>query len=248
MVRAGWRAAACLVLLAGAWMAWRFLGNKGPDEISVYNPSGKILQVSLPDSSHVWLNAASTLRYGKNFAGRRELYLEGEGYFDVAEDAVHPFVVHSGALTTTVLGTSFDVRNFATDSSATVTVIRGKVQVENTGKILDRLTPARQLQWNERTRQARTVSVDTTHILAWQHGQLQFAGEDLQEIAAALGRWYGMKFILKNETLRSCKMYASFDNTISIQQALTVMSNVIDIQWTIDEKDRVVTLSGKGCQ
>jgi len=248
VIRMVTRAAACLIVLAGAWMAWRYLGNKGPDLITIQNPSGKVTQISLPDSSHVWLNAASTLRYAKAFNSHRELYLEGEGYFDVAEDAAHPFVVHSGQLTTTVLGTSFDVRSFATETNTTVTVIRGKVQVENRNNLLDRLTPASQLQWNEKTLQSRTISVDTVHTLAWQHGQLQFDDETLEDIAGTLSRWYNVKIIFKDPSLRSYRLIGSFNNKEPLSQVLTAMSSLIDLHWTINEKDRTVTLSGKGPQ
>ncbi|MDO6430462.1 DUF4974 domain-containing protein [Flavitalea sp. BT771] len=248
VIRMATRAAACLLVLAGAWMAWRYMGNKGPDLISIQNPSGKVTAISLPDSSHVWLNAASTLRYAKAFSSHREVFLDGEGYFDVAEDAAHPFVVHAGQLTTTVLGTSFDVRSFATETHTTVTVIRGKVQVENQHSLLDRLTPARQLQWNEKSRQSRTVSVDTAHTLAWQHGQLQFDDETLEEIAGTLSRWYNVKFIFKDQSSRSYRMIGSFNNTEPLSQVLTAMSSLVDLHWTFSEKDRTVTLSGRAHQ
>jgi len=248
MARVGWSAAACLIVLAGVWLAWWYLGNKGPDQVTVYNPWGKILQVNLPDSSHVWLNAASTLRYSRSFGDHRELYLDGEGYFDVAEDPAHPFVVHTGQLTTTVLGTSFDVRSFGADSASTVTVIRGKVQVDNAGNVLDRLTPARQLQWDDRTRLSRTVSVDTTGILAWRQGQLRFDNERLETIAGTLSRWYNVKILFKDSTLRNCRMMAEFDNKIPLPQLLNALSYTIDLHWTMDEKKHIVLLSGKGCQ
>jgi len=248
MTQVGWSAAACLILLAGVWLAWQYLGNKGSDQIAVYNPWGKILQVSLPDSSHVWLNAASTLRYKRSFGDHRELYLDGEGYFDVAEDPVHPFVVHAGQLTTTVLGTSFDVRSFGTDSAATVTVIRGKVQVNNEGNVLDRLTPARQLRWDDRTGQSRTVSVDTASVLAWQQGQFRFDNEKMETIAGILSRWYNVKILFKDSALRDCRLLGTFRNNVPLSQILTILSNVIDMQWSIDEKNRIVLLSGKGCR
>jgi len=245
VIRMVTRAAACLIVVAGAWMTWRYLGNKGPQLISIQNPSGKVAEISLPDSTHVWLNAASTLRYAKAFNSHREVFLDGEGYFDVAEDPAHPFVVHAGQLTTTVLGTSFNIRSFATETHTTVTVIRGKVQVEDQDSLLDRLTPARQLQWNGKTRQSMTVSVDTAHTLAWQHGQLQFDDETLEDIAGTLSRWYNVKIILKDQPLRGYRLIGSFKNTEPLSQVLTAMSQLIDLHWTYNEKDRTVTLSGK---
>jgi len=222
--------------------------QRGRGDVTVYNPSGRILQVTLPDSSRVWLNAASSLRYAKAFARHRELYLVGEGYFDVAEDIAHPFTVHSGSLATTVLGTSFDVRSFGTELSTTVTVIRGKVQVDNAGKVLDQLTPARQLQWDHRTGESRSVTVDTSNVLAWQHGWFEFNRDPLNKIAGSLERWYNIKITFKDTAIGNCELYAKFDNRITLSQMLETISHVIDIKWTIDEKQRIVTLSGKGCQ
>lgn len=244
--RMKWVAAACLILLAGLWMVWQQQRERG--DVTVYNPSGRIMRVTLPDSSRVWLNAASSLRYARAFSRHRELYLDGEGYFDVAEDAAHPFTVHSGTLTTTVLGTSFDVRSFGTEISTTVTVVRGKVKVDNAGKVLDQLTPARQLQWDHRTAQYQTVAIDTSNVLAWQRGVFQFSGDPLVSIAGSLERWYNMKIIFKDTAVGKCKLYASFYNTVTISELLETVSHVIDIKWAIDEKQRIVTLSGKGCQ
>jgi transmembrane sensor len=250
MLLMAFKAAACLLLIAGAWMTWRYMGNKktGQEEIIVHNPSGEILRLSLPDSSQVWLNAATTLRYKRSFSDNREIFLEGEGYFDVTEDAAHPFIVHAGQLTTRVLGTSFDVRSFSTELNTTVTVIRGKVQVENHGKVLDRLTPARQLQFNDSTRQNRTLSVDTSHIQAWRNGYLQFDDMTLEEMTGQLERWYKVKITIQDAAVRKCRVLGSFANTTPLPNVLQMMSRIIDMHYTLNEKDHTVLLWGPGCQ
>jgi ferric-dicitrate binding protein FerR (iron transport regulator) len=121
------------------------------------------------------------------------------------------------------------------------------VQVDNEGKVLDRLTPARQLQWDDRTRQSRTVTVDTTSLLAWQQGQLKFDNEKLETIAGTLSRWYNVKILFRDSALRNCRLMGAFENKIPLPQILNTLSNVIDMHWTMDEKKRIVILSGKGC-
>jgi len=242
------RVAASLLLVAGAWLIWQSLRPHETAWLSLHNPSGKIQHIRLPDSSQVWLNAESSLRYAQDFHKQRELYLEGEAYFDVTEDKTHPFTVHAGELTTTVLGTGFDIKSFAADSQNAVTVIRGKVEVAHNGKVLDQLTAARQLQWDNHSRTSQTLSVDTNQVLGWQQGQLLFKGQTMEEIAAALGRWYNVRLIFRDTTMRHCRYYINFKNTIPLKDLLTTMSLLNGMSFTIDDKNHLVTLSGKGCQ
>src|SRR5882757_1550749 len=195
------RVAASLLLIAGAWLLWQSLRPHETAWLSLHNPSGKIQHIRLPDSSQVWLNAESSLRYAQDFHKQRELDLEGGAYFDVTEDKTHPFTVHAGELTTTVLGTGFDIKSFAADSQNAVTVIRGKVEVAHNGKVLDQLTAARQLQWDNHSRTSQILSVDTNQVLGWQQGQLLFKGQTMEEIAAALGRWYNVRLIFRDTTM-----------------------------------------------
>lgn len=242
------RVAASLILIASVWLIWL---SRHPHEtawLSVHNPSGKIQNIRLPDSSQIWLNAQSSLRYAQDFHKQREVYLEGEAYFDVTEDKAHPFTVHAGELTTTVLGTGFNIKSFSAESQNAVTVIRGKVQVAHEGKVLDQLTAARQLQWDNQNRRSQTVTVDTNQVLGWQQGHLLFKGQPLDEIAAALGHWYNVRFIFTDTAMRHCRYYINFKNTISLKELLTTMSLLNNMSFTIDEKKKVVTLSGKGCQ
>lgn len=242
------RIAASLILIAGAWLLWQSLRPHETAWLSIHNPSGKIQSIRLPDSSQVWLNAASTLRYARDFNGQRELYLEGEAYFDVTEDKAHPFTVHAGELTTTVLGTSFNIKSFSSESQNDITVIRGKVQVTHQDKVIDQLTAARQLQWDNTRSQSHTVSIDTNQVLGWQRGQLLFQGQPLDEITASLGRWYNVHFAFKEPAMRQCRYYLNFKNTIGLKELLTTLSVVNDMHFAIDEQNHIVTLSGKGCQ
>ncbi|HTI07565.1 MAG TPA: FecR domain-containing protein [Puia sp.] len=245
--RPWFRVAASLILIVSAWILWNSLRPHETAWLSLHNPSGKIQAIRLPDSSQVWLNAASSLRYAQNFHQQREIYLEGEAYFDVTEDKAHPFTVHAGELTTTVLGTSFDIKSFADESSHSVTVIRGKVAVAHDGKILDQLTAARQLQWDNRNSRSQTVSVDTSQVMGWQQGWLLFRGQPLEEIAASLGHWYNVQFEFSDSVLRRCRYYIKIKNTTPLEETLSTISALNNMKFTIDTTRRLVTLSGKRC-
>lgn len=95
-------------------------------------PRGMSRRLVLPDGSRVWLNAESSLSYPGSFGGRerREVTLQGEAYFEVAPDSLHPFVVETAALQTQVLGTSFNVRAYSPEDTR-VTLLRGSVKVSD---------------------------------------------------------------------------------------------------------------------
>lgn len=247
----GWRVAASLIVICSSiWIARQYLDlTSKPDlDAVVSNPSGKIQAILLPDSSLVWLNAASTIRYSSSFKKHREIYLDGEAYFDVTTDPGHPFIVHAGTLTTTVLGTSFDIKSFVAEHQTAVSVIRGKVRVQDSSKVLDVLTPARQLQLDTRTGQARTISIDTSQVIGWQQGRLQYSGQTMEEIAASLGRWYNIQFVFSNPQTRGCRYYLNFENTISLSDLLKIMGESTGITFQSDEDHHRVIMSGKECQ
>lgn len=248
-----WQAAACLVLIfSSVWIARQYLGLTGrPEWVAVSNPAGKIQAIRLPDNSEVWLNASSTIRYspnpGKGHDAPREIWLEGEAYFDVAEDAAHPFVVHAGSLTTTVLGTRFDVKSFSGEQLASVSVLSGKVRVRDSARVLDVLTAARQLQVDARTGKSSTVPIDTSQVVGWRQGRLQFSGQTMEEITASLARWYNIQFVFADPAISRCRYYLNFDNTISLQQLLAVLKETTDLSFQDDVARHTVTISGKAC-
>jgi len=249
----GWQAAAaCLAIVAvSVWMVRQYVGHGGgPALVAVQNPSGKVQHVRLPDGSEVWLNAASTLRYSPEFGkgkDAREVWLEGEGYFDVAEDPAHHFVVNAGSLKTTVLGTRFDVKSFAGERLASVAVISGKVRVGDSARVLDVLTAARQVQVDARTGSFKTVTIDTSQVLGWRQGKLQYTGQTMEEIAASLGRWYNIPFVLSDPAIGRCRYYLNFDNTISLQQLLAALKEATELNFQEDTIHHTITISGKGC-
>ena len=244
-----WKVAACFLLVAGAWLVIRQSAPSQQSFVSIDNPSGSIRNITLADGSQVWLNAGSQLQYAENYSAHRTIRLKGEAYFEVADDKAHPFTVESGELRTTVLGTRFNVRSFDEEEELSVTVIRGKVQVDKKEKEekLDILTPARQLQYDRSAHAFTTLTVDTTAVLAWQQGKLQFNGQTMDVIAGTLGRWYKMRFVFHDSAVRNCRLIGQFRSDTPLKDVLTSINTLLDIKYLIDDKNKIVTLYGKGC-
>jgi ferric-dicitrate binding protein FerR (iron transport regulator) len=94
---------------------------------------------------------------------------------------------------------------------------------------------------------SHTVTVDTNQVVGWQQGRFIFQGQTLEEIATTLGRWYKVSFTFATPGLKTCRMYAHFEQSQSLKQILNAISMVIDLKFSLDDKKHIVTLSGKGC-
>jgi ferric-dicitrate binding protein FerR (iron transport regulator) len=242
------KVAAVLFLLAGLATVLIYLYQAPTEYVTVTNPSGKIQQVRLPDSSIVWLNASTTLYYAKSFNEHRNIKLEGEAYFEVTHDPENPFQVDAGEIRTTVLGTQFNIKAYASGATTRISLISGKVKVADSSKDLAVLAPSTQLLYNRKDNVAETARVDTGGVQAWRKGKLQFQGESFAEIAGALENWYGVKIIFSNPAMRSCRYYMTFDNTLPLKKLLPTMAEIAETEYLFDESKGTITLSGKGCQ
>jgi hypothetical protein len=167
---------------------------QGNSDAVVYNtltvPRGGQFNIVLPDGSHVWLNAASSMRYPTAFNGdRREVELQGQGYFEVAPNARQPFYVKVNDLEVQVLGTRFDVMAYADEKSINTTLLEGLVNVKN-GTSQQRLKPGQQAIVDPATGNMVVRPADVDQVIAWKTGFFEFDNASLGDILRQLARWY----------------------------------------------------------
>lgn len=212
-----WSTAAAAVIVIG-FLLWT--NQRKPTDTGnrlVQAPLGKTLKVNLPDGSHIWLNAGSTLSYPAAFKGKtREVVLrEGQAFFDIAHNAAKPFVVHAKTLDITVLGTSFDVKAYHNDPDIKVTVKTGKVGVQ----VRDRpdqpafmLLPAEQAVVAEKAKKIQVNEISKPAIAPWKDNRMVFEDELLIEVLHALERKYNQHIIIEKENLDAEKISLTLDN------------------------------------
>ncbi len=140
--------------------------------ISLHQKENRV--IFLPDGSTVFLSPGSRLNYPSTFDGmkKREVYLQGQGYFDIKHNASRPFVVHTGKVETTVLGTAFNIKAEKDDKDITVTVTRGKVRVSDHHKVLGVITPQQQIKYNTEKETATLRRVNDNSFLDWKNQDL----------------------------------------------------------------------------
>lgn len=176
-------------------------GNKPVDGHTTWNtistPRGGQYQVVLPDGSKVWLNAASSLRFPAGFEGNeRRVELSGEAYFEV-EKGKMPFIVklisgaNSEAGEVKVMGTHFNINNYADEGSIKTTLLEGMVQVVSHGSAV--LKPGQQAVLTQDARLTVHEDVDVEEAIAWKNGLFQFNDADVQTVMRQITRWYDVE-------------------------------------------------------
>jgi transmembrane sensor len=183
----------------------------------------------LPDSTQVWLNAASTLEYPHRFAaGKREVILTGEAYFDVKHADKQPFLIHTGKVTTLVLGTAFNIKAYPGREHIIVSVSRGKVRVHYDKKEVATLTPGQQVKVSNSNKPVVQKKIAVTETAPWQQGNLVYDDETISDIVADLERIYDVTIRVQKEALANERISTSFKREIGIEHALQVLCNVTD--------------------
>ncbi|ODS72616.1 MAG: hypothetical protein ABS46_20775 [Cytophagaceae bacterium SCN 52-12] len=190
---------------------------------------GERKMVKLDDGSVVWLNAASRLTYpGRFTGGTREVSLEGEAFFDIARNEDQPFVIKSGALKTTVLGTSFNIRAYREDKTMSVAVVTGKVRVTSPEAELH-LEPNQQAVFDKkRLKLDKKQEMSVSEMVSWKEGMLRFRNTTFSEVTAVLRRSRGAS-IGYNRRLENCPIiHADFNEGDSLESILGTLMMAVN--------------------
>jgi ferric-dicitrate binding protein FerR (iron transport regulator) len=240
---AAWAAAACILLCISVFVRFYLKSARAPERYIVLSTGIKeIKNWTLPDGSVVWLNAGSSIRLPADFNERkRDVYLEGEAFFDVAREANKPFIIHSGKLNTRVLGTAFAISAYPDAALNTISVLQGEVQVSDGLQVLGNLVADKKMEYRNASGEALTADVDAEKDMAWKTRQLAFTNLPMSDIAIHLQRWYGYHFYFKDQRLKSVRFTAGFRNDISLSDLLKLMQEVSHVNYQLDHKAKTVT-------
>lgn len=238
-------AAAAAIVLALAWAGWRFTYHKGKPTRHHHlcsAPAGKS-RISLPDGTQVWLNSNSRLTYDEHNFGRknRELTLNGEAFFDVAQNGEHPFIIHAGKVDIRVLGTAFNVKAYTTDSMVATTLIRGKIAVSFREQTLV-LQPDEKLTIPLTTiapvirQHLQKDSSGAIADISWMHNKLAFDNNTFAELGMKMKDWYGVTIHFESNDVAQLRFTGIID-TEQIDEALKTLQLSRPFHYRINGKE-----------
>lgn len=210
-------------------------------EISTAN--GQRVNLTLSDGTGILVNSGSEIKFPDTFqSDKREVFLEGEAYFNVTENTEAPFLVHTKGMTTKVLGTSFSVRAYSEDSNVSVVVEEGRVALSaEAGGTSDPviLTKHKLGQFDMEDGKISTRDVEDMQLyLSWTEGFLKFKEQQMRKVARELERRYDIEVIFSNESISDMLLTANLKSR-SMNNVLDVIAMSLDINYRIEKNDKV---------
>lgn len=244
--RARW-AAAAVILLAISVGIWIYSKPSDNQTIVYQTGANERQQYTLPDSSKIWLNENTRLSFDKNFE-QRVVQLEGEAFFDVKHlENGTKFTIHSGDASTTVWGTTFNVRAYPAENQVEVTVKTGKVALSDVKDVKKTrfLVAGKAGVFDKKTAEVKLVANPLENVDAWKMQQLEFDDTPMSEVVQTLERYYNVTIKVENPTILSCPINIDKDSP-NWQQMMRTIEFLLPVK--IEKQDTVYIIRGNGCK
>lgn len=211
--------------------------------LSIETPRGGTYQISLPDGSKVWLNAASKLEFPTSFKSKlvRKVMLEGEAYFEIAKDKKKAFIVETKQQQVKVLGTHFNINSYPDQNNTKTTLIEGSVQLTTSLSEITQpeltLVPGQQAILTDHKFQVQQAVIN--EVIAWKNGLFIFNGEKLDHIMQQIARWYDVDITFK-DNVQNVAFTGVISNKKNISTVLEAIEETGNIRFKIEGRSVTV--------
>lgn len=208
----------------------------------IYNtivvPRGGEYKLVMSDGTCVWLNSDSQLKFPVHFTtNERNVYLKGEGYFQVAKNEDKPFrVTVDNDMVVRVLGTSFNINAYNDLGSIVTTLISGKVDILNLqGESLITMKPNQQVNFHDG--EIAMQEVDALKTIAWVNGKFYFQELPLEKIVLQLQRWYDIEVDFRKEALKSYEFTGVLRRDMTVEQIFEIIEKTTNVKVSVDGRN-----------
>ena len=209
-------------------------GSRSSESLVTVTANETIKELMLPDGTKVWLNKNTILQYPRNFeGGKRHVYLNGEGFFDVKRNTAKPFIVQSHAMQVRVLGTTFNLKSGENGQRAVATLLKGEVEVKgNHGEGMIVLSPGQQAELDGMTRRL-TVKPAEPGIEGWHDTAFDLNQTDIRTLCKILERAYNVKIIIAPDVDIERTYSGPLKKKENVAATLDLIKNSIGIKYKV---------------
>ena len=230
------------IVVAALGLSWYFLSNDNASLTNVVTTNaGEQTRIVLPDSTVVWLNEMTVLQYDSHFQRQRNVWLKGEAYFEVHPDTQSPFVVHTGEVSTTVLGTAFNLRGYETEPSIALDVTKGRVHFGANKKV--DVWQGQGVRFDLLHNKIEAMS-SNPNANAWKTRLLVFEDAKMHDVFRDLEHYFHVTFEAEDPALLRCHFKATFQNA-TLNEVLSAIEYSLHAHHTF--RDGRYILSGQNC-
>jgi len=201
-------------------------------------PRGQKSQIVLTDGTKVWLNSDTKIKYPGNFSkNQRDVYLDGEAFFEVSKNAHQPFVVHTSQVNVKVLGTKFNVKAYADESEIETSLFEGKINLQMNGSSVEtpvekEVEPGQSFVYSKTGHQLVANKFPQDEINGWKKNQLIFKDDTFSNLVRKLERWYDVKVVYDEKQFNDRRL------TVELYEGerLDRLMNIISLALSVDYK------------
>jgi transmembrane sensor len=207
-------------------------------------PKGSLSELILPDGSHIFLNSGSSLKYSVgDTIGKREIFLNGEAWFQVAKIKTRPFLVHTTSYDVTVTGTTFNVKAYPEEKEVITTLVEGSVEVNRSvdshTDYKTILKQGQQLVYNKESDKVIVGEVNTRMYTSWKDNKLVFVNMKLKDLALLLERRYGVDIEIADPGIMDYHYDGTFKNE-TILEVLEILKHTLPVEYKIEGQNIVI--------
>jgi hypothetical protein len=211
----------------------------------LYVPYGKMTSIVMSDGTKVWVNSGTRVVYPPVFAGnKREIYVEGEIYLEVARNEKSPFIVKTDRMEISVLGTSFNVSAYKTDEKQSVVLVNGSVSIkEDKEKTATTIKPNQKYTFEKSTNISNVQEVDIFDYICWKYGFLSFKKEKLSAVLKKVERYYNVRIDYNASEIDRTTLSGKLDLKEDISETFRIISITAPIEY--DMRNEVIKINVK---
>lgn len=247
-IRLWYSAAAVLIigLLISNLLVFTKREQTSGEFFSATAPKGSVSQFMLPDSTVIFLNSGSQLKYLADNTNQkiREVYLSGEAWFKVKKSETVPFLVHTPYYNVRVMGTEFNVKAYENDRDIVTTLEEGSIKVQSSEalKLSDEITlvSGEQLIYNRDAKTVQVQQVKAPLYSSWKENKLIFINTSLKDLVTLLERKYGVEIELQDNQISNYHYDGTIKNE-TLLEVLDLLGKTLPIEYTVEGQKIVIT-------
>lgn len=227
---------------------WVSQSNQSADQYTeTIAPRGQKSQIVLADGTKVWLNSDTKIKYPGNFSkNQRDVYLDGEAFFEVTKNAHQPFIVHTSGVKVKVLGTKFNVKAYPDEDEVETSLFEGNVHLlMNTGPAANPsekdIQPGQSFVYSKTSHQLAANKFPQEEINGWKNNQLIFRDDTFSNLVRKMERWYNVEVVYDEKQFNDRRLTVELYEGERLERLMDILSLALSVNYKYEKGKIILT-------
>jgi len=241
-------AASLLIPIIGLaiWFAVSQFAQTEQQYTETFAPRGQKSQIVLADGTKVWLNSATKIKYPGSFCkNQRDVYLDGEAFFEVTKNEHYPFVVHTSGVDVKVLGTKFNVKAYADENQIETSLFEGKINLMldsgNNRTVEQEVLPGQSFTYLKADRRLVASSFAKDEIDGWKKNQLIFKNDTFSDLVRKLERWYDVEVVYDEKQFKDRRLTVELYEGERLERLMEIVGLALSVNYQYEKGKIILT-------